>query len=328
MKRAFVIGSAVLDVLVKSSGLKVMKSHQVKGGLALAEIYGGKSEAEDLVLETGGAGTNVAVGLSKLGTTTALISRVGSDLVKERVFDQMNIYGIETSMIQVSQKGRSGTSVVLIAPDGGRSILTFRGESGRIEKEKIDWEKVARSDWVHVAALGGEMNLAEDIIEFCSKEGIKVSWNPGKKEIEMKERLKTLLPKVETLILNRMEASILLGHDYEKLKEMNKRLLDYGVAISIITDGKRGVGVGSKEGFLKMTAFKTKSTDDTGAGDAFCSAYVASRLMDDPLVDCVKAGLANGASVVKEIGAKAGLLDKRGMKKWMEKKLEILQENF
>ena len=62
MKRAVVIGSAVLDVLVKSSGLKVMKSHQVKGGLALAEIYGGKSEAEDLVLETGGAGTNVAVG--------------------------------------------------------------------------------------------------------------------------------------------------------------------------------------------------------------------------------------------------------------------------
>lgn len=328
MKKAVVIGSAVLDVLVKSSGLKVMKSHQVKGGLALAEIYGGKSEAEEIILETGGAGTNVAVGLSKLGIVTALISRVGDDLVRQKVFDQMNIYGVETSMVQIDQKNKSGMSVILIAPDGGRSILTYRGASGKIEKEKIDWEKIASSNWIHIASVGGDMDLIEDVISFCSKKDIKISWNPGKKEIEMKDRLVKLLPKVDSLILNRMEASILLGHDYEKIKEMNKRLLDYGVAVSVITDGKRGVGVGSKEGFLKLNAFKTKSIDDTGAGDAFCSAYVASCLCNETLIDCIKAGLANGASVVKEIGAKSGLLDKKGMKKWMEKRIEILEESF
>jgi hypothetical protein len=51
-------------------------------------------------------------------------------------------------------------------------------------------------------------------------------------------------------------------------------------------------------------------------------------LSNEVLVDCIKTGLANGASVVKEIGAKAGLLDQRGMSKWMRKNVEILEENF
>lgn len=328
MKRVIVVGSAVMDVLVKSSGLKVMKSHQVAGGVAISEVYGGKSEAEEIILETGGAGTNVAVGLSRLGHLGCVISRVGDDWIKQRIFDQLSVEGVVTSEIQTDKKGRSGMSVVLIAGDGGRSILTYRGVSGNLKKEEIDWGHLGDMDWLHLSSVGGDMFLVEDILSYCQKKGVRVSWNPGKKEIQHKEHLIKLLKNIELLVLNKMEASQLLTHDYEKSLEMGKRLCELGAKIVAITDGKRGAVIAGEGRVLKSDSLKLKSIDDTGAGDAFCAGMISGLLEKEELNKCLKMGLVNGASVVTKIGAKVGLLKKPEMVKLLKKKLSVLDQDW
>jgi len=79
MKRVVTIGSAVVDVLVRSSNFRVMKSHEVEGGLAICEVYGGKLVAEQIVTEVGGGGTNVALGLKRLEFLARPFSVVGND---------------------------------------------------------------------------------------------------------------------------------------------------------------------------------------------------------------------------------------------------------
>lgn len=292
----------------------------------MAEVYGGKGEAEEILLETGGAGTNVAVGLARLGMTTATVACVGEDWVKERVVERLKLEGVETSLLQTVLGVKSGMSVILVAPDGGRSILTYRGASSELKGKLVDWKKVAGADWLHLASLGGEMALAEDMISFAVKNGVRVSWNPGKRELAQKERLLRLLSKVSLLVLNRMEAAQLLGHDYEQMKGMARKLGETRVKMAAITDGKKGAAVGSQTGFLTAPAFKLKSVDDTGAGDAFCAGMIAGLLEERPLKECLTMGLANGVSVVTALGAKEKLLREKEMKKWLRRRVKFLEE--
>jgi len=326
MKKVLCVGSAVMDILVQSDDLRVMKSHQVPGGVAIAEVYGGKTEAQNITLQTGGAGTNVAVGLSRLGLVSASLARVGDDWMKDLVLDDLKREGVDISMVQVGKGEKTGMSVVLVAADGGRSIITYRGAAKKMNSAEVDWNKVATADWVQIAALGGNLSLAEDLVSFATSKNIPVGWNPGKGELTQKERMIRILPKVELLILNRMEASQLVHHPYEEMRQMAEKIANYGVKKVVITDGKRGAGVMVEGVWTSAAAFKIKSVDDTGAGDAFIAGMVAGILDGKDVHTSLKMGLANGASEVMELGAKAGLLRKNEMVKWSRRRLKIVEE--
>lgn len=328
MKKVVCVGSAVMDILVKSADLKVMKSHRVAGGVAICEVYGGKTEAETIMLVTGGSGTNVAVGLARLGLVTATLARVGDDWIKDKIFENLKLAGVETSLVQVAKGENSGLSVILVAADGGRSIITYRGAAKGIEAREIDWEKVAGADWIQIGAVGGKMSLVEDLVSFAKSKGICVGWNPGKGELTEKEKIFRLLPKVDLFVLNRMEAAQLLRHQYEQTAEMAKKLVDHGAKVAVITDGVRGAGVAAEGRWIFAPAFKVRSMDDTGAGDAFVSGMVAGLLSNKEITIALKMGLANGASEVSELGAKSGLLDRGGMKKWLRRRLKITEEGL
>jgi sugar/nucleoside kinase (ribokinase family) len=327
MNKVVVIGACVVDVLLKSKGLKVLKSHQVDGGVAMCQMLGGKIEAENGVLVSGGGGTNVAVGLHRLGEAVKMISRVGDDDLSEILIEQLNKESVDLTMLQRA-KGKTGISAVLVATDGGRSIVTFRGESGEIEKGEIDWDEIKKADWIQISSLGGEMDLLEDLVAFAMEHGVRIGINPGKKELRERERMLALMPKFDLFNLNRLEASEFWLGNFGNEIDLAKRFFEAGSRLVMITDGKNGAGVVDKGRWIKMKAFSNKSVDDTGAGDAFVSGAVAGILAGKSVEEVLKMGLANGGSVVTKLGAKDGLLYKNEISKWMNKKLKIVEESL
>ena len=327
MKKVVVIGAAVVDVLLKSKSLRVMKSHQIEGGVAMCEVMGGKIEAEDGVLVSGGGATNVAVGLHRMGEAVKMISRVGNDDLSEVLIKQLEKESVDLTLLQKT-KGKTGISAVLVSSDGGRSIVTYRGESGEIEKNEIDWEEVKKADWIQISSLGGEMNLLEDLVSFALEHGIKVGFNPGKKELVQKEKLLRLLPKFDFFNVNRMEAAEYWGENFDDEEILVSKFVKAGTRFLMITDGKRGASVAEKGRWIKMEAFPNKSIDDTGAGDAFVSGALAGVLQGKNTMEILKMGLANGGSVVGHLGAKDGLLHRGEMEKWMKRKLKMTEENI
>lgn len=320
-----VVGAAVVDVILKSKGLKVVKGHEVPGGVAICEMVGGKIEAEENLLTSGGGGTNVAVGLHRLGEAVKVVSRVGGDELGRVLTKQLELEGVDLSMMQKGP-GQTGLSVVLVSSDGGRSIVTYRGESEMIDPSGVDWGEMKKADWIQVSSLGEDTQFLEDLLAFALTQGIKIGVNPGKKELDKKEKLLEMLPKFDFFNLNRMEASLLLEIDYENEKEMVKKFSDMGVKLFSITDGKKGASIVSNRRWLKMGIFQGPSVDDTGAGDAFVSGAVAGVLNYKNLEDILKMGLANGGSQVSKLGAKDGLLFKDEMDRWMTKKIKMVEE--
>ena len=323
MNKIIVVGASVVDVLVKSKELKVLKSHEVAGGVAMCEVMGGKIEAEELEVCSGGGGSNVAVGLKKIGESVKLISRIGEDGMGKIIESELTGYQLDLAMLQKG-KGKTGVSTVLVNSSGGRSIVTFRGESLKIENREIDWEVVKKADWIQISSLGGRMDLLTEFVNFGHSNGIKVGVNPGKAELESAV-FKEILPKVDFLSLNRAEASKLTGLDFEKEEDVLKKINDFGVRVVTVTDGRRGATLMRANKWYKMETFANKSVDYTGHVHAFVCGALSGILDYKNDEDILKMGLANGSSVVSQMGAKAGLLTKGEMEKWMKKKLKTVE---
>lgn len=327
MQKIVVIGASVIDVILKSDNFKVIKSHQMETGVALCEVLGGKTDAQEGIVSTGGGGSNVAVGFRRLGESVKLVSRIGVDDFGIFLKSELNREMVDTSML-MEVNGTTGFSSVLVAENGSRSIVTFRGESAKFELTDIDFETLERADWVQISSLGGNIDLLDDIVSFCHQKGVRVGVNPGGFEIGTRTFLQKIAPRLSFLSLNRQESALLSGVEFDKEKEIMSFISSLNLGLVAISDGKKGASVIRNRRWIKMETYKNSSVDDTGAGDAFVVGVADGFINNRSVEDCLKMGIANGSSVVSYMGAKRGLLRINEIGERMKKKLKIVEENL
>jgi len=313
------IGSAFLDVFIKSPDLKILKTDAVFTGTAIIAPYGAKAEVEELVLTTGGGGTNTAVGFSRLGLKASVLSRCGWDFAGRLVREDLKKEKVDDSLLIQLEGEDTDYSTILVGPDGGRTILVYRGGT-RLEEDLIDFSRL-KTKWFYISSLEGNTGLLKKLVNFAKKNKIKVALNPGRREIGKKEKLLPILKKVDVLIINREEAGKLTGISMIEHEIFPKMCLLSG-GIVVITEGKKGAHVCvPKKGRLVIDGFKVKMIEATGAGDGFGCGFVAGLIKGWELEEALKLGIANGAAAVTEIGAKKGLLKGKKVDEWMKKKL-------
>lgn len=309
-------GSAFVDVFLESPDFKVVKSDKVKGGVALCEVYGGKVAVKQLTITTGGGATNNAVGFERLGLQTAAVCCVGSDDWGLFVRKQLASEGVSPLYVQIDKKAQTSYSTILVADDGGRTVLAYRGASNRLSWAKVDWGKLM-ARWFHVSSLGGDLALLTKIIRTAQSRKIRVSLNPGNSELGM-ERLRSFLPHLDTLLLNQNEAEKLLGVKGEAAVEQKLKAL--GAKRVVITRGRKGAVLWEEGGpVTRQGIYKVKAREETGAGDAFGTGFVGGLLLGHTTQAALKIAAANSASVVTQVGAKAGLLFGPDVNQWLKK---------
>ncbi|KKU46187.1 MAG: PfkB family kinase, nonfunctional [Microgenomates group bacterium GW2011_GWA2_46_7] len=302
------IGSATLDIFMKSDKFKVISSGNVPGGIAMCEVYGGKMEVEEVVMISGGGATNCAVSLAKKDLKTAVVAEMGNDPQALLIHQDLEAVQVDTRFLVQEPGETTAVSVVLIADDGGRSIMVHRGASAMLTKHDLPWEEL-ETRWMHVSSLGGNIELLKDIVKWAKQKGVRLSINPGLKEIGHKEKLLAILSEVEILFINRDEARELWGIDYsDELLWKSTQALP-GARVSVITDGARGgkVSENGKVYFYQGEKVK-KVVDTTGAGDGFASGMIAGVLYGKNYEQAIGWGVKNATAVLKHVGAKKGLL--------------------
>ena len=320
-------GSVVLDVTIRSSEFRVMKGHQIAGGVGLCQVYGGKTEVDGINIDVGGGGTNSAVSFLKKGLKAGAVVKLGDDEIGVMIKRALGKYNLGDELMIEEKGGQSALSVILVDKEGGRSILTYRGVSKELLSREVDWEKVKEARWFYVSSLGGKMSLLEDIVAFANRQGIKVAINPGKAELKDRGRLERVLSKIDVLLLNRLELAGLVGVGFDNEAELMRRADRLaGRGLVVMTEGKKGAVAFNGEMRIRAGAFRVKSVDDTGAGDAFGSGFVYGLIRGWSLADSLKAGAANGASEVMKIGVKEGLLSEGELERWMRRKLRLVEE--
>jgi ribokinase len=150
--------------------------------------------------------------------------------------------------------------------------------------------------------VGGDMELVNRLIAWAKEKQRQVYWNPG-----LGEKRPDQWPDV--LQMNRSEASKFFGIDWNDAGVWRGEHCPVAPGMMlVITDGERGGRVCRGGKCWWYAAIKTPVLDSTGAGDAFGSGVVAALIKGKNTLEAIEWGKKQAASVVGQVGAKAGLL--------------------
>lgn len=291
-------GTATVDIFAKSDSLTIEDN-------SLCLPYSSKNEIKAGFIASGGGATNSSVSFANLGLKSACIALFGDDPISGYIFDDLEKYSVDSSFLITRKKEITDYSIILISPDGARSILTNRGQS-RLEEKDIDWDRL-KSKWFYITSLEGNIELLEKIIGFAQENNIKIALNPGNRELKQKNRLLPLLKFVDFFLLNQTEAEILTEIPHTDAGFWN-RLASLDSKITAVTNGREGAHVLTNNENYYSPIINVKPIDETGAGDSFGSAFVAGLIYNLSVQEALFWGVKNSASVVSKIGAKPGLL--------------------
>lgn len=317
-------GSAAQDIYIKSKKFfPVGKNICVTPGL--------KIEVEDLAIFSGGGGTNTAATFAKQGFKTAYCGMVGQDSFGRQMAEELKRLKISCDLLKTTGKRSTNISLFLTYPGKDRTILVYRGASDLLSKNDIPWPEIKKSKWFYLAPFGGKLaNLTGVLIDFAKKNGIKVALNPGYNQLTFpKKTLEEILKKIDILILNREEASLLTGIPQQKEKEIFQKIDELTKGISIMTKGGEGVVVSDGNNLFSAKSLASslgwKIVDATGAGDAFGSGFVSGIVKSKGDIEySIQLAMANATFNMLKWGAKDGLLEKN--QKWP--KIKVVQTSL
>ena len=215
--------------------------------------------------------------------------------------------GVDTSYMNFIAGKSTGTSVILLDARGGeRTILTHRGASEKFDNFSEDDLDLIQPDWLYVTTLRGDMDTLKRFLKKAKSLGAKIMFNPGKMELVKKAELLKLLPQIDVLLVNKLEASQLVPGVI--LTELLYHLNSYTETV-IITDGAMGGIAGNRTEIYRFGIYEDKRVKDaTGAGDAFGSGFLAHFAKGKSFRSSLMFASANSTSVVAQIGANRGLL--------------------
>jgi ribokinase len=285
------VGSSLVDIFLSVPKLQLRAGEKV--------------ELSEMKVFSGGGGTNTAVGFARLGFKTAIMSETGKDNFASVILSELQREGVDTSLIIREKLEQTGGSVILVGKGGARTALVHRGASSMLDAYDIAPFWLGQSSWVHLTNIAGQEETLRKIFLIVKKNLQTVmSWNPGKQELKLiaDGKLKVEDIPCKVLILNNEEWEMVAKQQAELVKEIPE---------IVVTEGKKGGYVyehGKKT--MRFLGAQVKSVDDTGAGDAFCTGYVAGQLLKKPVKTCVEWGVRNAGSVIGQWGAKLGLLDR------------------
>ena len=268
---------------------------------------GGKFDVNKIDFSIGGGGTNTATTFARQGHKAVFLGAIGRDPAGDEVMMMLDKEGIDSSRVAYSKTHNTGYSVILLAPNGERTILTYRGASTYYRPEYFDIRDIAGGDWLYVTSLGGQMEILRKLFLQAKAKKMQIAFNPGKLELKQKKELELLLPLVDVLLTNREEmAQIVPG---ETSRELIKNAVKL-VPIAVITDGAKGAMASDGQQLVVAGIYNNLRpvVDRTGAGDAFCSGFIVKLAEGKSLEEAVHFGSANASEVCQAIGTKTNIL--------------------
>jgi sugar/nucleoside kinase (ribokinase family) len=318
--RVISIGAATQDVFVAGKSLHAkrdVRSHSMVEQFPL----GAKLELDKVIFDTGGGATNAAVTFARQGFHSMFAGKIGKDPAGAEVLRVLKRDGVDTSHLRVDDKWGTGYSTILLADNGERTILAYRGASHHLSAKDFSGGAPLDADWFYISSLAGNMDVLKKLLQHAHRNNIKVALNPGKGELANPGKLRKYLSAVTVLMANREEMQLLFGGDRPVDTVLNGM---HHCPYLVLTDGPAGsyASDGSAIYFAGQYS-RVKVLDRTGAGDAYCSGFIAGLAQGWAIEDALTLASANSTSVVQTIGAKTGILRSARIKRMKVRRVSI-----
>ncbi len=306
MEKIIGIGNALTDISLPIDNDELLaRLNLPKGSMQLIDRQRQEQLSSLLshqahTMSTGGSSANCIRVLARLGAPCAFIGKTGSDAVGRFFAQVMRESGVQPLLRESLTP--SGQCLVLISPDGERTMCTCLGAAAELQSHDLSADLFNQCRLLHIEGyLVQNYRLLRTAVKLAKESGAQVSLDLGSYNIveEHADFLRELLSgSVDMVFANEEEARAFTGKEpVEALECLSQR-----VRIAVVKVGKAGSYVKSSGGTWHVEAAPARSVDTTGAGDSYAAGFLYGIARSLPVETCGKIASLVAARMVETLG--------------------------
>ena len=308
------IGNALVDVLTHCEDAFLARHGIGKGIMQLIDMRQAVhlySEVGPSVEMSGGSAANTIAGFSRLGGRAAYVGKVKDDQLGAIFAHDLRAQGTtyETPLAPAATEAETGRCIVLVTPDGERSMNTYLGVTEHLSPDDIDAAQVGDAEWIFLEGYrfdGPESHEAfAKAITACKRSGGKVAITLSDPFCIDRHRgafADMLKNDVDLLFANRAEIEAM--YETAGSFEAAMQAAAAEVAIVVATESENGCHVLANGQRWQVPAIPTRVVDATGAGDLFAGAFLWGLSEGHDLEACARMGNIAASEVISHLGAR------------------------
>ena len=302
------IGNAIVDIICKVEESFLSENNLTKSTMKLVDETEFKKLLSNLKIEetvSGGSVANSIVGLSQLDNKVGFIGKVNEDDLGGKYEDGLKKENVEYFYSKKKEELPTGTCLILITPDSERTMCTFLGIAGKINKNDVDVSAVKSSEITFLEGYlwdeGDPKKAFNKAIQNSNKVAMSLS------DLFCVERHK---PHFLDLVKNKLD--IVFANEQEALSLIDAKNFDEVISFSkqlgkliVITRGEKGSIAIQKNEVVECNSKKDlKIVDLTGAGDLFAAGFFHGHVNNLPLKESLEKGTEMASKIIQKIGAR------------------------
>ncbi|MGB3683069.1 MAG: carbohydrate kinase [Rubrobacteraceae bacterium] len=243
----------------------------------------------------GGSPANIAVNVSKLGGSAAVLSKTGIGAFGKFIKSELQRHGVSTDYLVMDHRTR--TTVAFVSSTSGKPDFEIaRSGDYLLRPEEITEDSIHRARVVHAStfALSREpcRSAVRKVLRAAHENGQKVSLDPNYSQRiwpHHKEALQVIEEMYQYVDITKPsldDARRIFGpgHEPEQYVGMFHEL---GAGVVVLTMGADGLLVSENGNIVcHLQTRPVKVADATGAGDSFWAGFLVALLDGEPLERC------------------------------------------
>lgn len=309
------IGNAIVDIIGRCDEALLTELGKTKGAMALvdrdeiARIYQRMGPAVEM---SGGSAANTIAGIASFGGSAGFIGKVADDEFGRIFSHDIRSLGVAFNSKPIANGNATSRSLILVTPDGERTMNTYLGISTEFERGHIDADLIRDGAILYLEGYLFDGDDAKDgfrnAIEIARRNGRLVSLTLSDGFCVDRHRdsfLELIRSGVDILFANESEIkSLYQTSDFETAAAAVRQ----DAKLSVLTRSEKGSVIVAGEKTVTSPAEPVEAViDTTGAGDLYASGFLFgySRGMD--LAQCGRlAGIA-AAQIISQIGPRSAI---------------------
>lgn len=280
------------------------------------------SDAPAFKKAPGGAPANVAVGIARLGGSSAFIGKVGEDEFGYMLAEILKENNVNNEGMRFDPGARTALAFVTLRSDGEREFMFYRNPSADmlLKEAELDLDLIRKAKIFHygsISLITEPCKSAHIAAAKVAKDaGVFLSYDPNLRlplwpsAESAREGILSIWDTADIIKISEEEISFLTKGEDPYDDAVVQKLFHPNLKLLLVTEGPEGCRYYTKEFSGRVKGLKVDAVDTTGAGDAFVAGILSQLAKDlsllqneDRLREALKFANACGALTVKERGA-------------------------
>ncbi len=304
------IGNAVVDVLSPVTHGFLSHEGLRPGSMQLVDAEkaaGLAARMPEGVVSSGGSVANTCAVAAMLGAQVAFLGKVATDAMGDAFAQAIRAAGVHYPTPPVANGAATARCLILVTPDGQRTMNTHLGASQHFGPEDIDLGLIEASSVVY---LEGYLLDAPDAPAAFHAAALAARRRGGKVAISLSDAFcvernraafHALLPLTDILFANEAEvASLYEANDFETA--MARARAD--VTVAALTRSEQGSVILHGNETVTIAAEPARVIDSTGAGDCYAAGFLAGFTRGETLAECGRLATRAATLAIEQFGAR------------------------